>query len=273
MAEELKTINEDETLTDKERGSAKGGAIGDTVGSIAGSAGGAVAGGLLAAIATSALAGTAIGTAVPGLGNIAGLLIGAGVGAAGFYFGGKAGRAIGAGIGGAAAGDDAGAQQVNDLIVTPGGTFSTHPDDYIMAMKKPEALAGDKSAENGCSMGTATLSAIGSMAYIAETLGRAGINALESSRNGTGSSATVPNGALSLPAEAITIINPTALRNEVRSAGSVTQTVTATVEGEILLRSELVIDDRGYRLRQAVEKNTTPYKFAVGNAGNAREIQ
>lgn len=32
---------------------------------------------------------------------------------------------------------------VNDMIITPEGKFSTHPDDYIMAMKKPYALGGN----------------------------------------------------------------------------------------------------------------------------------
>ena len=46
-----------------------------------------------------------------------------------------------------------------------------------------------------------------------------------------------------------------------------------SVEGEIELKSELVINDQNYRLRQKVGKNTTPYKFAVGSAQNARPIQ
>jgi hypothetical protein len=33
---------------------------------------------------------------------------------------------------------------VNDLIVTPRGQFSTHPDDYIFAMKNPADLAGNE---------------------------------------------------------------------------------------------------------------------------------
>ena len=35
-----------------------------------------------------------------------------------------------------------GAMSVNDLIITKNGTFSTHPDDTIFAMKHPEDLAG-----------------------------------------------------------------------------------------------------------------------------------
>ncbi|MDR1858662.1 MAG: hypothetical protein LBQ69_04255 [Treponema sp.] len=227
MKRELDAIKQNGSLTEKERGRAKGGAIGGTSGGIAGATGGAVAGTLLGAIAASAIAGTAIGTAVPGLGNIAGLLIGASVGAAGYYFGGKAGRAIGAGIGGAVAGDDEDAarspgisltnahrrtggrrHQVDDLIVTPSGEFSTHPDDYIFAMKNPASLVNNE------------------------------------------------------------------IHNEVRTVQFMPQaTPPVVVEGEIELKSELVIDDKGYRLRQQVGKNTTPYKFAVGSAGNARLIQ
>jgi hypothetical protein len=85
---------------------------------------------------------------------------------------------------------------VDDLIVTPQGQFSTHPDDYIFAMKNPAALAGP------------------------------------------GPRAAPP----------------------------------VIVGGEIVLRSELSIDDKGYRLRQSAGRNTTPYKFAVGSAKNARLI-
>jgi hypothetical protein len=96
---------------------------------------------------------------------------------------------------------------VNDLIVTPQGQFSTHPDDYILAMKNPSALVNNE------------------------------------------------------------------IRNEVRSVERVPHAPTPViVEGEIQLMSELVIDDKGYQLRQQVGKNTTPYKFAVGNVENARMI-
>ena len=280
MTAELREIAEDETLTSRERGEARGGAVGDAAGSIAGAAGGAVAGGIFASMATAALVGTKVGTAVPGLGNVVGLLVGAGVGAAGYFLGGRAGRAMGAGIGGAAAGGDRPATEpyddpgitrpgisrttryraddpatidgtetrsgigtwdggraersdggiaaqvtphanqvaaspgisraipVNDLIVTPAGTFSTHPDDYIMAMKRPTDLLGD------------------------------------------------------------------GIRDEVRTVEHVIrETPPVTVDGEIVLRSELVIDDREYRLRQSVGKNTTPYRFAVGSATDARTVQ
>jgi hypothetical protein len=97
---------------------------------------------------------------------------------------------------------------VNDLIVTPQGRFSTHPDDYIIAMKNPAALVNNE------------------------------------------------------------------MRNEIRTVERTPQAIPpVVVEGEIDLRSELTIDDKGYRLRQSVGKNTTPYKFATGNAKNARLIQ
>jgi hypothetical protein len=260
MIDTLHDIDQSETMTDREKSAAKGGAVGDATGSIAGATGGAIAGGVLAAMATSALAGTAIGTAIPGLGTIAGLIIGAGIGAAGYYWGGEAGRALGTAIGGAVSGDDATAAQspetvytssaaaypviaagvaennpgithttvsnnfrnnaadntpsatnnypVNDLIVTPQGQFSTHPDDYIFAMKNPTALVN------------------------------------------------------------------TEMRNEVRTVDRVPQALPpVVVNGEIKLHSELFIDDQGYRLRQSVGRNTTPYKFAVGNSRDARLIQ
>jgi hypothetical protein len=129
------------------------------------------------------------------------------------WLGGKAGRAVGTAIGGAVAGDDAALAAgqspgiaptlVNDLIVTPQGQFSTHPDDYIFAMKNPMELA-----------------------------------------------------------------------NEMRTVGNVSPVNSPVViDGEIQLRSELFVDDKGYRLRQSIGKNTTPYKFTVGSAQNARLIQ
>jgi hypothetical protein len=109
-------------------------------------------------------------------------------------------------------------QPVNDLILTPQGRFSTHPDDYIIAMKNPAAL-----------MGAGT---------------------------------PLPN---QLRAE---------IRNEVRAVERIPPALPpVVVEGVIELHSDLAIDDRGYRLRQSVGKNTTPYKFAVGSANNARLIQ
>jgi len=168
--------------------------------------------------------GGAIGRGLPpggGLGGGAPLPGGAGIpvfvtnmGMGGF--GGLGGKKTAAGIAapsGRMAAAPAGISQlspvpVNDLIVTPGGTFSTHPDDYIMAMKRPTDLLGD------------------------------------------------------------------GVRDEVRTVQHVIkETPPVTVDGEIVLRSELVIDDREYRLRQSVGKNTTPYRFAVGSAADARTLQ
>ena len=36
--------------------------------------------------------------------------------------------------------DDLKPEPVNDMILTPGGGYSTHPDDYILAMKRPQDL-------------------------------------------------------------------------------------------------------------------------------------
>jgi hypothetical protein len=310
MLDELHDIDKDETLTGKEKGKAKGGAIGDASGSIVGATGGAIAGGVLAAMATSALAGTAIGTAIPGIGNIAGLLIGAGIGAAGYYFGGKAGRAVGTAIGGAVADDDEdaaqspeavytrsaaslaaarrrsgrrlpdtdmSAQTVNDLIVTPQGRFSTHPDDYIIAMQNPGLLF------------TAGLTAANNQYQTFQ--GTPGL--IQNNTNTTSSAQTVndlivtPQGRFSTHPDdyIIAMKNPAALvnsetsfphemRNEIRTVERTPQAIPpVVVEGEIELHSELTIDDKGYRLRQSVGKNTTPYKFATGNAKNARLIQ
>jgi hypothetical protein len=97
---------------------------------------------------------------------------------------------------------------VNDLIITPRGSFNTHPADYIFAMQNPAAPVNEE------------------------------------------------------------------MRNEVRTVERIPQAAPpVVVEGEIELRSELVIDDKGYRLKQAVGKNTTPYKFTVGSAMDARRIQ
>jgi hypothetical protein len=223
---EIQAINQNESLTEKERGKAKGGAIGDATGSIAGAAAGAWIGGT-------------IGTMIcPGLGTV----VGAGIGALVMrWLGGKAGRGAGELIGGAVAGDDEDTaqfpeaihtdssvspgiapgktggykasrtrrpRQVNDLIITPQGQFSTHPDDFIFAMKNPSSLVNNE------------------------------------------------------------------IKKEIHTVESVPQAKTPViVEGEIELKSELVIDDKGYKLRQRVGKNTTPYKFAVGSASDARLIQ
>jgi hypothetical protein len=68
--------------------------------------------------------------------------------------------------------------------------------------------------------------------------------------------------------------NPAALVSEVHAVERIPSAAApAAAGGAIELRSELVIDDSGYRLRQSVGKNTTPYKFALGSAQDARVIQ
>ena|GEM_PF-2614641 len=53
------------------------------------------------------------------------------------FFGGLVDGAVSFFTGG---GDYPSPQPVNDLILTPQGSYSTHPDDYIMAMKDPSSL-------------------------------------------------------------------------------------------------------------------------------------
>jgi len=246
-AGEIGAANRNETLSDRERGEAVGEAIGGAVGTVAGYAGGAVAAGLLTVAIKGALAGAktggAIGSVVPVLGTAVGATAGLVLGAGGAMLMAHAGRAAGGAIGGAVSGGrdipdvpvpvagggggnpwsaSANAtmglspfadpsmhtRQVNDMILTPAGTFSTHPDDYIIAMKDPAALVDPR------------------------------------------------------------------VHDEVRGVGSMSgQSPPMTVEGEIVLRSELVIDDGKYRLRQTVKKNTTPYRFAVGSSAEARTTQ
>jgi PBP1b-binding outer membrane lipoprotein LpoB len=372
-------------------------------------------------MATSALAGTALGTAIPGLGNIAGLIIGAGIGAAGYYFGGKAGRAAGTAIGEAVSGNDEAAAQspelvynnsmlmhpgitpgypyifqynaannspriantttvinptsVNDLIITPQGQFNTHPDDYIFAMKDPALLvnaglmavnkqyqtfqgapgvvqnttntAGPQTVNDliitpqgqfnarpdnyiiamrdPALLANAGLSAVNKQyqtfqeapGIVQNTtnidgpqtvddllvtpqsqfgappgnynpamtdpapLANAGLSAVNKQYqtfqgapgvvhyNTNASQIQTANDLIRTPA----LVN-SEIRNELRSVERVPPAIPPViVDGEIELRSELTIDDKGYRLRQSVGKNTTPYKFTVGNVNNARLIQ
>ena len=99
--DEIDAINADETMSKKEKATAKGGAVGDAAGSVAGAAIGGIGG-----LAAGAAAGAAIGSIVPGLGTAAGLIVGGLVGLIGTKLGGMAGRAIGEGIGSAVAEDD-----------------------------------------------------------------------------------------------------------------------------------------------------------------------
>jgi hypothetical protein len=107
MVDELNTIKQDETLTNKERGKATGGAIGGAVGSIGGAAAGAIAG-------------AAIGSVVPVVGTALGALAGGLIG----YFGGKGGRLIGEKIGEAVAREDIPqilADEINTVPAIPQG--------------------------------------------------------------------------------------------------------------------------------------------------------
>jgi hypothetical protein len=176
MIRGLKEINQDKSLTGKEKGAAKGGVIGDAGGSILGGAGGALAG---------AKAGAILGSIVPGIGNIVGGVLGAGIGLLGGIFGGKAGRKVGTAIGGATARDDKSAAL---------------PYHEVPALARLDYLPKEISAEL---------------------------------RN-------------------IQILPP--------------PPPEAVVSGEISLNSILTIDDKGYRLQQKVANNSTPYKFALGNA-------
>jgi hypothetical protein len=186
MTKELDAIEQNEELTNKERGKAKGGAIGDATGSIVGGIAGGIGG-----VAAGAAAGAAIGTIIPGIGNIVGALVGAGVGALGMWLGSKAGRKIGEGIGEGLAKDEP-------------------------LVKEQQTAAADDFDSYNPQLQEAYFREMQSMPRIADTA------------------------------------RP------------------VTVDGEIRLQSQLIIDDSGYRLRQAVVQNTTPYKFATGNAFNER---
>lgn len=87
---EWKIAEDNEDLTNKQKGKAQGGAVGAAAGKVVGAAGGAWAG---------AVAGAAIGSVVPVIGTALGGLVGAGVGALAGYFGGKGGRWLGEKIG------------------------------------------------------------------------------------------------------------------------------------------------------------------------------
>ncbi|WP_147613907.1 phage tail tape measure protein [Treponema pectinovorum] len=99
--EEIAAINADESMSKKQKSTAKGGAVGDAAGSIAGAAIGGMGG-----IAAGAAAGAAIGSIVPGLGTAAGLIVGGLVGLIGTKLGGMAGRKLGEKIGSTVAGKD-----------------------------------------------------------------------------------------------------------------------------------------------------------------------
>jgi hypothetical protein len=156
-------------------------------------------------------------------------------------------------------------RQVNDLILTPQGQFSTHPDDYILAMKSPAAPVNNRYLN--------FQGAPGIVQHNTSTAYAKTVNDLILTPQGQFS--THPDDYI------LAMKNPAALvnndmRTEVRTVERISQAMPpapVVVEGEIELHSALVIDDKGYRLRQSVGKNTTPYKFAVGSAKNARLIQ
>jgi hypothetical protein len=165
---------------------------------------------------------------------------------------------------------------VNDMILTPQGQFNTHPDDYILAMKNPAAPvnAGITAVNNQYQniRGAPGLVQNNTSTTSARTV-------TDMILTPQGQFNTHPNDyilAMKNPAASVSseTLFPREIQNEIRSVERVPQAAPpVVVEGEIELRSELVIDDKGYRLRQAVEKNTTPYKFATGSAKNARLIQ
>jgi len=167
--------------------------------------------------------------------------------------------------------------QVNDLIVTPQGQFSTHPDDYIFAMKDPASLVNsNKRNEVRNSVAAFPPQAQGSPGvqptnYAELYQQRYQVNDLIITPQGQFN--THPDDYIFAMKDPASLVN-NKIRNEVRSVERIPQAIPPIViDGEIELKSELVIDDRGYRLKQQVGKNSTPYKFAVGSARNARLIQ
>jgi hypothetical protein len=156
------------------------------------------------------------------------------------------------------------------LIVTPQGQFSALSDDYGIAMQDSTALvnAGLPVVYNRHQT-------------FQETPGIVQHNTNTSNAQTINDLSMTPQGKFNTHSDdyIFAMQNPAALvnseiRNEMRSVERVPPAIPPViVEGEIELRSELTIDDKGYRLRQSVGKNTTPYKFAVGSAKNARLIQ
>jgi len=251
MQAELAEIDRNVNLTKEERGKARGGAKGKAAGSIAGATGGAVAGTVLGALAAGALTGTAIGTAIPGLGNIIGAVIGAGVGIAGYYFGGKAGRAIGAGLGGAAANNEERTNLASGRRRRAGTRRNDLYDEPVVAL--PTEAQGSPGVHR--------------------TNIAPGRRRRSQSRRPANDSIAISQGGVPQDSYYAQVVNRY-IQNEVRAVERVPQASSPIkIDGAIELKSELFIDDKGYRLQQQVAKNTTPYKFATGNAQNARLIQ
>jgi hypothetical protein len=277
MINELHGIDQDDTLTNQERGEAKGGAIGDAAGSIIGAAAGGAAG-----IAAGAAVGAAVGSVVPILGTAVGALVGAGIGALGMWLGGKAGRAVGTAIGGAVAGDDETAAQSpetiynNSVVANPEIVNNTtlprgqYSDDYIYT--PPDSAspfsAGISNLNNWYQTTQGTPSIV---QYNNTTTCPQAVNDLIITPQGQFN--THPDDYIFAMKDPATLLN-SEIRNEVRTVEHIPPAIPpVVVEGEIELRSELTIDDKSYRLKQSAGKNTTPYKFAVGNATTARLIQ
>ena len=151
MVNELSEINQNEDLTDIERGKAKGGAIGDAAGSIAGAAVGGAFG-----VAAGAAAGAAIGSVVPGLGTAIGLIVGAGVGALGMHLGGMGGRKLGETIGGSIADNGAKAEELYPRlnensghadIESPGDTGQMNGGGRVLSPRQQYARASSQAVE------------------------------------------------------------------------------------------------------------------------------
>jgi hypothetical protein len=64
------------------------------------------------------------------------------------------------------------AMNVNDLIVTPQGTWSTHPDDYIIATKSPQTL----NSGGGVQMNVKIVNNAGAVVTAQQGIGPDGIN-------------------------------------------------------------------------------------------------
>jgi len=200
-------------------------------------------------------------------------------------------------------------RKVNDLIVTPQGQFSTHPDDYILAMKNPMSLVNN-SIRNEVRVGAAVGSVVPILGTAVGALVGAGIGALgmwAGSKAGRAIGTGIGEAAANDDTERRNIApgrrrrynqsrhpanDSSAMSQDVAPQNQYTQAVNkymqdavrsverippaippVKIDGAIELKSELFIDDKGYRLQQQVVKNTTPYKFATGNVTNARLIQ
>jgi hypothetical protein len=309
MISELNTISKSEDLTDLEKGRAKGGAVGETIGAISGAAAGALAGAAIGSIVP--VVGTALGAIVGGLigqfGGPVGRAIGEKIGEAAaekkakqellpqspgiapYNVPGLSGPGLvqinpaGAypeaapGLPGVSytTADTANALTVTGMPLTPQGQFSTRPDDHILAAENRATISANTGITMVNNQYRNTWGVPGIVQYNTSTANTKTVNDMILTPQGQFS--THPDDyilAMKNPTALVSAALPGEIRNEVRSVERVSQAAPpVVVEGEIELRSELVIDDKGYRFRQSAGKNTTPYKFAVGSAKNARLIQ